>query len=105
LLDFPFGPSGETALDYFDRFLAAPETTEGGPRWESFIKGARGSRLGLYQDVKRTKATGQFSELFTGRALSIFRSVDEYDQGEIFLTRMMPAGDQLFMFGNPKCFP
>jgi hypothetical protein len=105
LLDFPFGPNGDTVLDYFERFLASPGSIEGGPRWQSFIKAARGSRLGLYQDVRRTKTAGQFRDLFTGRELSAFRSVDEYGQGEIFLTRMMPAGDQLFMFGNPKCFP
>lgn len=102
LLDFPFGPKRETALDYFEQFLSG---TDGAERWQPFITAARSSRLGLYQDVKRTKTAGTFRELFTGRELSVFRSVDEYEPGEIFLTRMMTAGDQIFMFANPKCFP
>jgi hypothetical protein len=55
--------------------------------------------------VKRTKTAGTFRELFTGRELSVFRSVDEYESGEIFLTRMITVGGHTFMFGNPKCFP
>lgn len=102
LLDFPFGPKGETALDYFEQFLSG---TEGAERWQPFIAAARTSRLGLYQDVKRTKTTGTFRELFTGRDLSVFRSVEDYGPGEIFLTRLMRAGEHMFMFGNPKCFP
>lgn len=31
LLDFPFGPKGETALDYFEQFLSG---TEGAERWQ-----------------------------------------------------------------------
>ncbi len=102
LLDFPFGPKQETALDYFEQFLGGTDDAE---RWGPFIATARASRLGLYQDVKRTKTASTFREFFSGRELSVFPSVEEYGPGEIFLTRMMAAGDQLFMFGNPKCFP
>jgi len=102
LLDFPFGPKRETALDYFEQFLSGAEGRE---RWSPFIEAARASRLGLYQDVARTETAGKFQELFTGRELSVFVSVDEYGQGKIFLTRMMTAGDHTFMLGNPKGFP
>lgn len=102
LLDFPFGPKRETALDYYAEFLRG---TKAERRWKPFIERARVTRLGLYQDVKRTKTTGTFRELFTGRELSVLRSVDEYGPGEIFLTRMMNAGEHTFMFGNPKGFP
>ncbi len=102
LLDFPFGPERETALDYFAQFLNG---IDGAERWRPFIDSARKSRLGLYQDVGRTKKAAKFRELFTGRELSVLPSVDEYDKGEIFLTRMLSAGNQIFMFGNPKGFP
>lgn len=52
LIDFPFGPSGETALDYFDEFLKG---TDAGSPFLGFIDDARKSRLGLHQDVMRTK--------------------------------------------------
>lgn len=102
LLDFPFGPSGETALDYFEAFLKG---TEVGPQLRPFIEDARRSRLGLHQDVKRTKSVGKFRELLSGKVTDAFPSVDEYGKGEIFLIRAMPCGDEVFFFGNPKGFP
>jgi hypothetical protein len=52
LMDFPFGPKGETALDYFERFLDGIDAAR---RFQPFVDAARRSRLGLHQDVKRTK--------------------------------------------------
>ena len=80
LIDFPFGPKDETALDYFEQFL---EGTPGGDQFKCFITEARKSRLGLYQDVMRSKKESKFCELFTGTVVSAFRSVNEYERGEI----------------------
>ena len=52
LMDFPFGPARHTALDYFDELLTG---TDAGPQLQRFIDAARRSRLGLHQDVIRTK--------------------------------------------------
>lgn len=102
LMDFPFGPARETALDYFEEFLKGTDT---GPQFQRFIDEARKSRLGLHQDVKRTKKTAEFCELFTGKLISAFPSIEEYGKGEILLIRTLAYGDQVFMFGNPKGFP
>ena len=102
LMDFPFGPERQTALDYFEEFLKGVEVR---PQFQRFIDEARRSRLGLHQDVMRTKKVAKFRELFTGRVISAFPSVEEYDKGEILLTRTMAYGDQVFMFGDPKGFP
>ena len=42
LMDFPFGPKGETALDYFDAFLSGIDEA---PKFQPFIDAARKSRL------------------------------------------------------------
>jgi len=102
LIDFPFGPERQTALDYFEAFLKGTETAA---QFQPFINNARASRFGLHQDVGRTKKVAKFRELFTGNVVSAFPSVEEYGNGEIFLTRMMTAGDRVFMFGDPKGFP
>ena len=102
LMDFPFGPARQTALDYFEEFLKG---TDAGPQLQRFIGAARRSRLGLHQDVMRTKKVAKFRELFTGNVISAFPSVEEYGKGEILLTRTLAYVDQVFMFGNPKGFP
>jgi len=102
LMDFPFGPARETALDYFQEFL---EGTSVGSDLQPFIDEARRSRLGLYQDVIRTRQVAKFRELFTGRVVSAFPSIDAYGNGEILLARMMAYKDQVFIWGNPKGFP
>jgi hypothetical protein len=102
LMDFPFGPKGETALDYFQIFL---ESTEAGPRLQPFIDAARKSRLGLHQDVMRTKKVAKFRELLSGEVTEAFPSVEEYGRGEILLTRMLHYKDAVFVFGDPKGFP
>jgi hypothetical protein len=102
LMDFPFGPERQTALDYFEEFLRG---TEVGPDIQAFIEEGRRSRLGLWQDVVRTKQVAKFRELFTGNVIEAYPSVEEYGKGEILLVRTMAYRDQVFMFGNPKGFP
>jgi len=102
LMDFPFGPEGQTALDYFEQFLA---DVEGGSELQRFIDEARRSRFGLHQDVMHTKKVAKFRELFTGRVFSAYPSIDYYDRGEILLARSMTYGNQVFIFGDPKGFP
>jgi len=102
LMDFPFGPSRQTVLDYFEDFLKG---TDAGPAVQPFIDAAQRSRLGLHQDVMRTKKVAKFRELLSGNVIEAFPSVEEYGQGEILLTRTMVSGDHVFMWGNPKGFP
>jgi hypothetical protein len=102
LMDFPFGPARQTALDYFEEFLTG---TEVGPQLQQFIDEARRSRLGLHQDVVRTKKVARFRELFTGNVISALPSVEDYGKGEILLARTMAYGDQVFIFGHTKGFP
>jgi hypothetical protein len=102
LMDFPFGPKGETALDYFEEFLRG---NEAGPQYQPFIDAARRSRLGLHQDVLRTKKVAKFRELISGKVTETFPSIEHYEKGEILLTRMIPYGGQVFAFGDPKGFP
>jgi len=55
--------------------------------------------------VMRTKQVAKFRELITGRVIEAFPSVEEYGKGEILLVRTMTAGNQVYLFGNPKGFP
>ena len=102
MMDFPFGPQHQTAVDYFEEFL---KDTEVGPQFQEFIDETRRSRLGLYQDVMRTKHVAKFRELISGRVIEAFPSVEQYGKGEILLVRTMTAGNQVYLFGNPKGFP
>jgi hypothetical protein len=102
LMDFPFGPSRETALDYFEAFLKGTDVE---PQLRPFVEDARRSRLGLHQDVMRTKKVGKFRELLSSKVVEAVPSVDEYGKGEIFLVRAMTCRDHVFFFGNPKGFP
>jgi hypothetical protein len=102
LMDFPFGPERQTALDYFEELLKG---TEAGPRFQRFIDEARRSRLGLCQDAGRTKTVANFRELISGRTIAAFPSVDFYEKGEILLIRAIRHGDQVFLWGDPKGFP
>ena len=101
-MDFPFGPKGETALDYFEEFLKGIDEA---PKFQPFIDAARKSRLGLHQDVMRTKKVAKFRELLSGKVTEAFPSVEEYGKGEILLARMLAYGDQVFVCGDPKGFP
>jgi hypothetical protein len=102
LMDFPFGPKGETALDYFEQFL---DGIDDAPKFQPFIDAARRSRLGLHQDVMRTKKIAKFRELISGKVTEAFPSIEEYGKGEILLTRMLSYKDQVFAWGDPKGFP
>ena len=102
LMDFPFGPERQTALDYFEDFLKGADA---GPGPQRFIDEARKSRLGLYQDIGRTKTVANFRELISGRTIAAFPSVDHYDKGEILLIRAIRHGDGVFLWGDPKGFP
>jgi hypothetical protein len=102
LMDFPFGPKGETALDYFEVFLSGIAEA---PKFQPFIDAARKSRLGLHQDVMRTKKVAKFRELLSGNVTEAFPSIEAYGKGEILLTRMLAYKDQVFAFGDPKGFP
>ncbi|WP_437896226.1 hypothetical protein [Sorangium sp. So ce124] len=101
LMDFPFGPERQTALDYFEEFL---EGTEVGPGFQRLIDEARKSRLGLYYDVGRTKTVASLRELLSGRTLSAVPSTDGREPGEILLIRAIRHGDQVFLWGDPKSF-
>lgn len=102
LMDFPFGPAGQTTLDYFEEFLRG---TDAGAEMRPFIESARKSRLGLHQDVMRTKNVAKFRELLSGKVIEAFPSVEEYGRGEILLVRAMTCGGQVYFFGDPKGFP
>lgn len=102
LMDFPFGPEGQTALDYFEELLKG---IDGEPEFSRFIEEARKSRLGLYQDVGRTKTVARFRELISGNTVSAFPTIDGYGKGEILLTRAIRCGEQVFLWGDPKGFP
>jgi hypothetical protein len=102
LMDFPFGPKGETALDYFEQFL---DGIDDAPKFQPFIEAARASRLGLHQDVMRTKKVAKFRELLSGKVTEAFPSIEEYGKGEILLTRMLPYKGHVLAWGDPKGFP
>jgi len=53
----------------------------------------------------QTRKVSQFRELFTGRAISTVRSVEEYGRGEILLVRTIEYQGEVFLFGNPKGWP
>lgn len=102
LMDFPFGPAGQTALDYFDEFVHG---TDAAAEMRPFIESARKSRLGLHQDVMRTKTVAKFRELLSGRTTEVVPTIEEYGKGEILLVRAITCGEHVYFFGNPKGFP
>jgi len=100
--DFPFGENGQTVLDYFEDFIMQGDV---GGSFQYFIEQMRKTRLGLYQEILSSKKTTKFRELITGNTIDTFRSVQEYEKGEIFLTRLVDYKGQIYQFGDPKCWP
>ena len=70
---------GKTALDYFEEFLKG---TDASHEVQQFIAEARKSRLGLHQDLTRTKKVAKFRELLSGKEISTVPSIEEYGTGE-----------------------
>jgi hypothetical protein len=102
LMDFPFGPGGRTVVDCFEEFLAG---TEAGAQVRPFIASARASRLGLHQDVLRTRKVARFRELVTGNVIDVLPTVEEYTKGEILLSRAVSYDGKTFFLGDPAGFP
>lgn len=100
--DFPFGEKGQTVLDYFEDFIKQGEGVE---NFQYFIEQMEKSRLGVYQEILSSKKTTKFRELITGNTIDTFRSVKVYEKREIFLTRLVEYEDQIYQFGDPKCWP
>lgn len=102
LIDFPCGPASRTALDHFESFLA---TSGQLPRFKPFIDAARASRLGLYEDVLRSRDVARFRELFTHRVVDVYPSMEAGDPGEIVLVRVLEIEGQSYFWGDMKAFP
>jgi hypothetical protein len=100
--DFPYGPENQTALDYFEISIKESGLAE---NYQIFIDQMRKSRLGLYQEIMSSKKTIKLRELFTGNIVNINRSIEDYEKGEIFLTRLVEIGGEIYPFGDPKCWP
>jgi hypothetical protein len=100
--DFPLNAKGETLLDQFQIFIKEAGRSD---EFQGFISEMKKSRLGLYQETSSTQQVTKFKELFTGNVLSTTRSVSEYGNGEIFLTRIVENKGEFFQFGDPKCWP
>lgn len=100
--DFPFGHQRQTVLDFFSDYINDVTPSH---NFQHFIDQMRQSRLGLYQEVLSTKKITKFRELFTGQVIPTMRSVEEYEKGEIFLTRLVEYKGKMLQFGDPKCFP
>jgi len=93
--DFPFGSEKRTVLDRFEEFV---ETTDVLNDFQYFIDRMRVSRLGLYQEILSTKKTIKFRELFTNKIVKIENTIPEYESGEIFLTRLVYIGKNIYSF-------
>lgn len=102
LMDFPCDAEGRTALDHFESFVA---TTEEPDRFREFIQAARGTRLGLYESVLRSTSAARFRELFTGRVVDVYPSIEPGSPGEIVLGRTFEADGQVYFWGDVKAFP
>ena len=100
--DFPFGTEKETVVDYFEVFV---EKSGALNNFQYFIDRMRDSRLGLYQEMFSSKKTIQFRELFTSKIIKIANTIPEYESGEIFLTRLVDIGGEIYAFSDPKCWP
>ncbi len=101
--NFPITKDRRTVLDEFEDF--AQTKCENATNVIPFIKAARTSRLGLYEETLSTSRVTKFRELFTDQVISTIRSVPDYRPGEIFLGRIIEMGSDRFLFGDPTGFP
>ena len=102
LCDFPCGPHGQTLLEVFDaEFLHEPEKTS----FSEFVEQMRISRLGVYQEILGSQTTIRFVELITGDTVNTVRTVQHYEPGEVFLTRLVRYKGDLYHFGDSRCWP
>lgn len=100
--NFPLNNEKETLLDYFEVFLESGNVLDS---YKPFINSMKNSRLGLYQEIKSSKKTMELKELFTNKIIKAENTVNEFEEGEIFLTRFIEINNKIYFFGDPKCWP
>jgi len=100
--DFPIDGKDRTLLDECCDFLGESALAQ---RFQPFAAQLKKSRLGLHQEILSTKTDTKFRELVTGNVATTLRSVDVYEPGEVFLTRLVEYAGIVFQFGDPKCWP
>jgi len=100
--DFPCKNEKKTILDLFEEFVKKSDAEE---YFQCFIKAMQNSRLGIYQETISSKTIIKFTELISGRTVEVFRCIEEFSKGEIFLTRIVQIEGESFCFGDPKCWP
>lgn len=100
--DFPCEDKKKTILDLFQEFVKKSDAIE---EFQCFIEAMQQSRLGLYQEILSSKNVIRFTELISGRTVEVIRSIEEFNKGEIFLTRVVQIEGENFCFGDPKCWP
>lgn len=100
--NFPLNNKNETLLDYFEVFLESGNMLDS---YKPFIKSMRASRLGLYQEIISSKKKIKLKELFTSNIIEAENTVNEFEKGEIFLTRFVEFNNKIYFFGDPKCWP
>lgn len=102
LLDFPCGPDGRTAVDYFETWLGSHSQLQ---PFKKFIDAVRPTRLGLYQEVVRSKRVARYRELFTGRVIEAYPSVERGEPGELILARALELDGSVYFWDEVKAFP
>lgn len=102
LCDFPITRQGPTVLDLMEGFLDT-ETPDHGFR--PFVEAMRKSRMGLHQEVMSTPRVMKLRELFTGEVTTAQRAIEDFESGEIFLTRLVECEGEVFPWGDPASWP
>ena len=102
LADFRFGPEQKSFIERFDAVIGnQPDCQPVRDFADKFAK----TRLGLYQITSATKNRVLLKELFTGRAVSVMNTVDQFGAGEIWLVRLLEVEGDTMIFGDPKGWP
>jgi hypothetical protein len=105
--DFPLESNKQDVLlDHFTNFLlkqGIPGDLE--MHLHQFSSIMRSSRLGLYQEILSTSKITKYKELFTNNVISTVRSVPYYENGEIFLTRIISYMGDSFAIHDSKSYP